>query len=873
MMIAKKEENLYGVNRKDLKKEIIQLTKHSLINTIIMITADRHVGKTLLCEELIKKYESNDNPKELSIDNLLIKNSLFSMQEDIILSIYRQILIKLLIKNNTMEDAYELIKNELNWFKQKKIKKKINEKNILAINEFVNNCNILPYITDIDFLLAYNGIEKVNVLDNCTDFDVGSIEIFNGFKSKIIFNLILTARPEEKVLKLINLIEKEKQANFEIYLRRLVPYTEKFKLENRFERLNLSDLGLQCFISNIQIFNEKKMCCSLGLVTREEYIAVGWAYAHGYIHEDLLNYIGRLENSRGYHNAIDLCESKNILWKNCSKYYAVSTFYEYSLFNEYHQDMIREMDDLYCRQFYEIYIDNYDKDIINKIISSDISNGDYVFWMNRKFTEHSKEMLNICNKLLFVGNKIKKNIPYNKCQRFSQYMTDNDFILTYYVLKASRLLTESTENTGLLYNTLFWIEKALKNKRIEDILRDEIADYLEYSVCCADRWNDLTIFEKTLDLINIFYITPHRKNVNNFLNLKVFNFSEENIRKIILERRLDNLKDCNFEKEICNMNADVLVMIATLEEEKAIIENGIWKKQSLNNGFEYYIYEENMVRFALVRGSSMGETDAVLMAQEYLSEFEVKAIAMAGFCAGARGKVKLGDIVVPDVVYGYERGKMTSKDECLKSLSVFNLKELWKQKVERMNSDWRSTVYFSQPVDLEKQKKTLLQLLVEKKSILLSELIKHKEIPDMYLVLEELLKENLVSNCMDSLVITNNGKNAYYDKLITNPEENYNYELDVVIAPLATGTKVQQRDDIFDELQMQFDRKTSALDMEGHAIAKIASLKDKPFIIAKGVADFAEKNKKRDNRYINYASDASFRFIVDFFLNHPELFT
>jgi len=91
------------------------------------------------------------------------------------------------------------------------------------------------------------------------------------------------------------------------------------------------------------------------------------------------------------------------------------------------------------------------------------------------------------------------------------------------------------------------------------------------------------------------------------------------------------------------------------------------------------------------------------------------------------------------------------------------------------------------------------------------------------------------------------------------------------VGVLATGDDVQEWSGVFDELARNYDRKTIALDMEAHAIGAISAFNNIPFIIAKGVGDFAKNGKKFDNRYIEYACKMSCNFIISFFESLDEV--
>lgn len=55
--------------------------------------------------------------------------------------------------------------------------------------------------------------------------------------------------------------------------------------------------------------------------------------------------------------------------------------------------------------------------------------------------------------------------------------------------------------------------------------------------------------------------------------------------------------------------------------------------------------------------------------------------------------------------------------------------------------------------------------------------------------------------------------------------------------------------------------------MEATGIGKVSEFKEIPFIIAKGIGDYARDGKSFDNRFIEYACHSSCRFIIEFFLS------
>jgi nucleoside phosphorylase len=93
----------------------------------------------------------------------------------------------------------------------------------------------------------------------------------------------------------------------------------------------------------------------------------------------------------------------------------------------------------------------------------------------------------------------------------------------------------------------------------------------------------------------------------------------------------------------------------------------------------------------------------------------------------------------------------------------------------------------------------------------------------------------------------------------------------MVIGLLASGAAVVQSPQIIDEI-LKSSRKVIGLEMEAYGIFQAAHLARPPrprVLVAKSVADFADNRK--DDRWQEYASATSARFIYEFFTNNPDL--
>ena len=141
-------------------------------------------------------------------------------------------------------------------------------------------------------------------------------------------------------------------------------------------------------------------------------------------------------------------------------------------------------------------------------------------------------------------------------------------------------------------------------------------------------------------------------------------------------------------------------------------------------------------------------------------------------------------------------------------------------------------------------------------------------IPHLPLIISEKLKAGNIEHVGSKLRVTSTtGLESYETK---KNEFDWNGVEDTAVktksGTIATGDQVQQWDGIFDFLSKDYDRKTIALDMESFSVAKLAEANNRtPWIIAKGVGDFARNGKAIANGLLaSFACKTSFLFVVEF---------
>lgn len=349
--------------------------------------------------------------------------------------------------------------------------------------------------------------------------------------------------------------------------------------------------------------------------------------------------------------------------------------------------------------------------------------------------------------------------------------------------------------------------------------------------------------------------------------------SSEDIMRRLHEEKIDlTLNEiirgvCGIQKEVKHHMTDVLIMIATQEEEQAIISNGDWERTMATEPHlhEYYTCERKGIKFALSRGYDMGESDAAIMAQTMITHLQPRVIAMAGFCAGNSGKVHLGDIIIASKVYSYDIGKQISKIKVLPDISNYDLRGDWRQFIERMDQKWLNNIDIQVPLDFDWQCIELLSELrrIQKLSV---NKVDFNKYPDWENVIKKLEDDRYISiDGKNSLIfLTTEGEKYIGEYIIRNPR--YVAEKPSVhIGPIATGTRVQVWSKIFEWLETAHTRKTCALDMESHVIGKLGAFNDIPFIVVKGVGDFADDGKPFANRFIQFTSFVSCEYIINLF--------
>jgi nucleoside phosphorylase len=317
--------------------------------------------------------------------------------------------------------------------------------------------------------------------------------------------------------------------------------------------------------------------------------------------------------------------------------------------------------------------------------------------------------------------------------------------------------------------------------------------------------------------------------------------------------------------------ADVLILCALRDEYLALlsVKTGVtdqgWQERKTSSGWQ--IAE---ARFLSESGSPiqviasfcafMGKEQASATLAHLWSEVPARCIAMSGICAGRRGKVALGDVLIADRLYSYDAGKLT----VIEGVSTFQGDPIqvgpgphWVQRMQIVAAIAPGSWITERPeLTLEAQEDWVLLCGSEgmhpqaHPDFLL-------KCPDWMLVLERLRKRGLLD---DKGLITPSGKDRAGElHLQFNGRPRLPPSFQVHVAPIATGSAVIEDDKVFSRLGASM-RKVLGLDMEASALGAAGEFIRVPVIVAKGVSDFGDPDK--DDRYRIFAARASAEYLI-----------
>ena len=303
---------------------------------------------------------------------------------------------------------------------------------------------------------------------------------------------------------------------------------------------------------------------------------------------------------------------------------------------------------------------------------------------------------------------------------------------------------------------------------------------------------------------------------------------------------------------------------------------GLWTEYKDASHLPFYVREYDhytgmSFRVAVAECIEMGKISATARALSLVRELTPRCIGMTGICAGRRGKVNLGDVIVSDRLFEIDAGKIQGslhKGGQLQvdgDIATYSIDTRWKFALEEF-CEKNLTQFIDEPQPLGNE--LAVRQIVEKLKNKKLHIRDVSAIADDWQQTKTYLRPyvEFVKGDDDHLELSEEGEAFYKEVLYDFPGGVHKPDFKAHICPLATVSQVMKVDGIFEQFD-RVERKTCGLDMETASLGFIAYSERIPWmIVAKGVADFGDT--KKDDSFQRYAASASAGVVLGFLTNH-----
>jgi WD40 repeat protein/uncharacterized protein YjbI with pentapeptide repeats/nucleoside phosphorylase len=340
---------------------------------------------------------------------------------------------------------------------------------------------------------------------------------------------------------------------------------------------------------------------------------------------------------------------------------------------------------------------------------------------------------------------------------------------------------------------------------------------------------------------------------------------------------------------------DVLIVVALQEEFNAVLDEGggetTWKEVRDRDGLPYrargLLNEDGkLLGVAVARTPSMGATAAATRAASLIRDLQPSCIAMCGICAGNRGEVALGDVIVADRVYCFDYGKLVVASDgasqgFLHDIITYNLEPAWQLDAATFGQDLGSVAHLlpRRPRQRDFQRRWLLHAIAAHERGEGHPPVEHSEREAMFPrntssrstsdwndCITELRNSDLVTLVGSTLNLTETGRGKVEeDRVLYRDGLPTQRPFRVHVGPIATGNAVIEDRQIFDRLK-RVERKTLGVEMEAYAIGYVGDGLPRRAIVAKAVSDHGDPDK--DDRFREFACHASAAWLLGFLSKH-----
>ena len=316
---------------------------------------------------------------------------------------------------------------------------------------------------------------------------------------------------------------------------------------------------------------------------------------------------------------------------------------------------------------------------------------------------------------------------------------------------------------------------------------------------------------------------------------------------------------------------DVLIVTAVKDEWEAVLAvdtgaevGSTWENLQSSNRVDMRVRNfhvaDGVLRIAVMQVLGIGRVETIGAAAQLLNEHQIRCLAMCGICAGRRGEVELGDVIIADRIWTYDNGK---QDEEHVKQDVEILYQIhppeWKYRAERFVL--REAPWLAQRPRSYDVQGDWVMAQIHTGGDPRSDPERGAKCADFEIVVRNLWDRGWLKK--GTLTLTVKGKRRIEEKLLlhhgTLPEPT---SFAVHCAPIASVSRMIEGPNIFDRLSTPV-RKVLGLEMEASAIATLAYQQQlEGAVVMKGVVDYADGDKSDNFR--PFAARASAECLIAF---------
>jgi nucleoside phosphorylase len=323
-------------------------------------------------------------------------------------------------------------------------------------------------------------------------------------------------------------------------------------------------------------------------------------------------------------------------------------------------------------------------------------------------------------------------------------------------------------------------------------------------------------------------------------------------------------------------DVDVLIVTGLQMEYEAACEVGLsrsgspgivsWEQRRQGLPAPYvigdFISNGKFMRVALAHGQKMSGRYLSYVAAYLLSELKPRCIAMSGACAGNPDDAAFGDVIVADMTFQYDEGKVTQRG-FLPDHRPDKLRDsTWVDLLGKLKpKDYPS---YGDPSDSDADL-WLLEQISLKRDVRIHP-ARNRYFPDELWEdrIKGLMAKKLIYLKGARLTLASKGRTLVNERRLLGVLPPAKLPFSIKIGPMASGNVVV-KDNRWTKLQGEGIRTVLGLEMEAATVGGLGTQFNLDWIVMKAVMDYGDRNK--DDRFKSFAARASAEVLFPFLMS------